>query len=338
MTLPTGDRRSYVSDGATTGQLRLLAEASLVALSLRATAGVKLRSSERTYLDEEFSHTLPWGAGLAFQPRVLGFDTAGRWQWLAEVHGEVALAPELAAGPQSPALAGFAARCTMGDLSVIGGAELPIGEAVGTPKVRIVLGIGWAPRFSDADGDRIEDDQDECPELPEDRDGFEDEDGCPELDNDEDGVADNQDRCAGAAEDMDGIKDDDGCPDPDNDADGIPDELDGCPNLAGPEVSYQRGCPTRDTDQDGLLDLDDCPKQPEDRDEFADDDGCPDLTTMGTAWQTATMPAPATRTGTDIPCARTATISSRGSTRVRRTCRGTASTRTARESTRIRPT
>ncbi|HEY0250939.1 MAG TPA: outer membrane beta-barrel protein, partial [Kofleriaceae bacterium] len=40
----------------------------------------------------------------------------------------------------------------------------------------------------DSDGDGIPDDQDKCPNEPEDKDGFQDDDGCPDPDNDNDGV------------------------------------------------------------------------------------------------------------------------------------------------------
>jgi outer membrane protein OmpA-like peptidoglycan-associated protein len=54
-----------------------------------------------------------------------------------------------------------------------------------------------SPRIStnDRDGDGIADDDDLCPNDPEDLDGFEDADGCPDPDNDKDGVPDNEDRC-----------------------------------------------------------------------------------------------------------------------------------------------
>jgi hypothetical protein len=65
----------------------------------------------------------------------------------------------------------------------------------------------------DADGDGIPDDRDQCPEQPEDFDGFQDEDGCPDPDNDGDGILDVQDICPLDAEDFDGFQDDDGCPD-----------------------------------------------------------------------------------------------------------------------------
>ena len=98
---------------------------------------------------------------------------------------------------------------------------------------------------SDRDGDGIADPDDECPDEPEDPDGYEDTDGCPENDNDGDGLLDPDDECPNQPEDKDGFEDTDGCPDPDNDGDGVPDEKDQCP--AEPEVlngvDDDDGCP-----------------------------------------------------------------------------------------------
>ena len=80
-----------------------------------------------------------------------------------------------------------------------------------------------ARRPKDSDGDGIPDDNDKCPNEPEDKDGFQDEDGCPDPDNDGDGIPDASDKCPNEPEDKDGFQDADGCPDPDNDGDGIPD-------------------------------------------------------------------------------------------------------------------
>jgi hypothetical protein len=41
---------------------------------------------------------------------------------------------------------------------------------------------------------------------------FRDEDGCPDIDFDGDGLADESDECADVAEDLDGFQDADGCP------------------------------------------------------------------------------------------------------------------------------
>lgn len=99
---------------------------------------------------------------------------------------------------------------------------------------------------TDRDGDGIPDEVDQCPDVPEDPDGFQDEDGCPDYDNDGDGIPDLQDQCPTDPEDRDGFQDLDGCPDTDNDKDGIADVSDKCPN------------------------------NPETVNGFKDDDGCPD--------------------------------------------------------------
>ena len=98
---------------------------------------------------------------------------------------------------------------------------------------------------TDRDGDGILDDIDQCPDVAEDKDGFEDEDGCPDFDNDGDGIADNSDQCPNDPEDLDGFQDEDGCPETDNDMDGIVDNEDNCPNNPETVNGYkdQDGCP-----------------------------------------------------------------------------------------------
>ena len=135
----------------------------------------------------------------------------------------------------------------------------------GSPDWRGVGMIGFTmpePEvIGDSDGDGILDDVDQCPNEPEDFDGFQDEDGCPDPDNDGDGVLDVNDGCPDDAEDIDGFEDEDGCPDPDNDGDGILDVDDQCPNEPGPPEN--NGCPDPDRDGDGVPDrVDNCPDEP----------------------------------------------------------------------------
>lgn len=120
---------------------------------------------------------------------------------------------------------------------------------------------------ADTDGDGIFDDEDQCPREAEDLDGFKDQDGCPEADNDGDGVLDLDDLCPMALEDHDGFEDLDGCPENDNDKDGFADAQDECPDTPG----KIRGCPPGDRDGDGFPDdTDQCPEQ------FGSPpDGCP---------------------------------------------------------------
>ncbi len=74
----------------------------------------------------------------------------------------------------------------------------------------VVIGPGGEP---DSDYDGIPDSVDQCPDVVEDHDGFEDEDGCPDLDDDGDGIPDSEDRCPRAPETVNGFEDEDGCPD-----------------------------------------------------------------------------------------------------------------------------
>jgi OmpA-OmpF porin, OOP family len=147
---------------------------------------------------------------------------------------------------------------------------------------RALLGFVFEPSIGDRDGDGIKDDVDQCPDEPEDFDGFKDEDGCPDPDNDNDGIPDVDDRCPNVPEDMDGFQDEDGCPeskDGDRDGDGIPDSKDKCPDEPEDRDGFQDedGCPDPDNDQDGIPDkVDKCPNDPEDKDGFEDEDGCPD--------------------------------------------------------------
>ncbi len=149
------------------------------------------------------------------------------------------------------------------------------------PQWRLAASVGWAGFIlpQDADQDGIKDNEDRCPKVPEDIDGFEDSDGCPDPDNDNDGIPDVKDKCMNDPEDNDGFEDDDGCPDNDNDQDLIPDADDECPMVPEDLDGFQDedGCPDNDNDQDGIPDSSDhCPSDPEDIDGFADDDGCPD--------------------------------------------------------------
>jgi len=140
----------------------------------------------------------------------------------------------------------------------------------------VYLGFTWFFGSRDSDGDGIENDQDACPDQPEDFDGFQDSDGCPDLDNDGDGLPDAQDQCPDQAEDLDGFEDGDGCPDPDNDQDGVLDRNDQCPNEAEDADGFEDadGCPDPDNDQDGVLDAQDqCPGTPAGVE--VDENGCP---------------------------------------------------------------
>lgn len=96
-------------------------------------------------------------------------------------------------------------------LQVTGGVEITFGEAerevVETQTVAQSV-------LADEDGDGIPDDRDQCPDEPEDIDGYQDLDGCPDPDNDGDGIPDTEDECSELPEDGKGkgAEKTDGCP------------------------------------------------------------------------------------------------------------------------------
>lgn len=226
--------------------------------------------------DVEYGDQATFGLGMAIR----FVDSA---EIVAEVNGS-----QLAAGIGDKGALGMEAlgglKIYVEDNSYLvlaGGAS--IRESVNTADVRGVLGFIFEPSIGDRDGDGYKDDVDECPDDPEDFDGFQDEDGCPEPDNDRDGILDIDDECPMVPEDHDGDADRDGCPDGtigDRDGDGLLDNVDECPDDPEDMDGFEDtdGCPDPDNDGDGILDVDDlCPDDPEDMDGFEDQNGCPDL-------------------------------------------------------------
>jgi hypothetical protein len=316
LTLPTGDDQSFLGEGTPTSETRLLGEFRVVGVAVHGALGVKLRGDEAPFacaLFEDprhpeacptrFGHEIPFGLGLSVKPQMFGVDKKGRLTVFLETHGYVPLAP---VHPfQSEALSewqlSLASRVAFGDVSVLGGVEHALLHGIGNPDFRATLAVSWAPRLHDRDGDGIPDDVDQCPDLPEDFDGFQDADGCPDGDNDDDGVPDVDDACPNQAgpENPDPKKN--GCPVAksaaaapptkplDADGDGIPDADDACPKEPGPRDPdpKKNGCPKQDlskidSDKDTFPDsVDKCPSEPEDFNGFEDEDGCPDAQKPG---------------------------------------------------------
>jgi OOP family OmpA-OmpF porin len=211
VTFPSGDRASFMGDGSVTASLLLLGEYAVGVGALRAALGYKVRTEQHTWPQAmggvTFGDQVPLALGIALRPKVVasGLDRDDRQQW------EIGLRGELPAGPVAPFGLGrpgasvlsplvFAAgdRIALGhyrDSYLVVGGQLGLDDAVGVPAFRAVVSFGWTPRTHDRDGDGIPDDVDECPDLPEDKDGIQDADGCPEDDADGDGVLDEQDAC-----------------------------------------------------------------------------------------------------------------------------------------------
>ena len=269
----TGGDLHYVSDASLALGGRGIIDVRDGRFFAAANVGVVWRPTTLTILSTSVGTQLMWGAGA-------GVQATPRIALLAEIFGST----DFTSSQQSNGLeSDFAARYTLGDISLTAGGGVGIVRAAGTPVARGFLGVTWAPVRIDVDRDAVDDSVDRCVGEAEDHDGYEDNDGCPDPDNDGDGIPDDADRCPDQAEDRDNFQDNDGCPDPDNDNDGILDVNDQCSDQPETHNGYQDedGCPdgVPDTDGDGITgDRDRCPNEAETFNGVQDEDGCPETT------------------------------------------------------------
>ncbi len=239
VTLPTGDEQAYSGRGGLTTEPRALVCVHGERFGGAVRLGLRLQGGQALALPHLGNWlTLRAAVGVALGP-------GGRIRPEIGVDGVLPL--DRPADLSAEVLGGATVR-PVGGLAVGVHGGMGAGPMPGIASARLAVLVSWEGdgrrSTRDGDGDGIRVPGDACPELAEDRDGFEDGDGCP---------------------------------DPDNDGDGRPDPADACPDQAGPGWS---GCPApatvSDLDQDGRIEDDRCPLQPEDMDGFEDDDGCPE--------------------------------------------------------------
>ncbi|MEM6925284.1 MAG: OmpA family protein [Myxococcota bacterium] len=277
--IPLGNRRSFISEGTPTIAPMIGIEAASGSIRKgdylvrgAINLGGRFKQADE-FVDVSFGNEFLYRAAIAARPTnalELGVDLAG-----ASGGNQIAVNPV----EMLPWL-----RLRGLDVATFTvGSGFGLTSAFGSPDWRVFAGITLAPSFDpltlDRDDDGVPNRYDQCINIPEDRDGFEDRDGCPDYDNDQDGIVDQLDRCPDVPEDADGFADDDGCPDYDNDEDGVVDVQDACPLDKEDADGFRDldGCPDDDNDGDNILDRDDaCPNAAETVNGFQDDDGCPD--------------------------------------------------------------
>ncbi len=264
--------RGYFGQDAFTFEPELAVSRDFEVVVVAANFGYRVRPEE-TLVDLEVDDELFARVGAGLRLDALGGPPLGIDLSLA---GATSAEKPLARGNRDYGEVLGSVRYALTDpLIAFAGGGVGVNRGFGTPDWRAFVGLRWTNQSSDRDDDGITDNSDDCPDQPEDFDGFLDADGCPELDNDRDGIPDQTDGAPLKPEDKDGFEDTDGVPDTDNDRDGVFDWDDDCINEPG--VVENRGCPDIDTDGDRRVDrLDACPNVPEDPDGFQDEDGCPD--------------------------------------------------------------
>ncbi len=199
---------AFASEDQVTVDAQALGDFHLLGLGVGVMLGYRVRPHARAVGGVVLDDELLWGAALKVPlPWVPGLDVR------VEVRGHHPTQP-FGSGGVTEVAGDFGFRYRRRGVSLFGAVGTGFGGGVGSPDVRALLGVLWTPEVKDADGDGIPDDRDECAQLPEDLDGFEDEDGCDDPDNDMDFIPDADDRCPNEAAEEDRDLDEDGCTDP----------------------------------------------------------------------------------------------------------------------------
>jgi outer membrane protein OmpA-like peptidoglycan-associated protein len=239
VTLPTSGGQAYLGASALSFQPELAATYRTGGWRIGANVGLPLRQAQQ-FLSQKIESELLVGAGVARRfwtadDRKLPLELAA-----SLTTGTSILSPFANATQAPTELRAQGTWWLSPDLSVFAGAGGGIVPGWGTPDWRAFVGLRFEPApVQDRDGDGIPDDKDGCPDVAEDKDGFDDADGCPDPDNDGDGILDADDRCPLVK----GVAREKGCPESDRDRDTVIDRLDICPDDAGKDEFG--GCTTK---------------------------------------------------------------------------------------------
>jgi outer membrane protein OmpA-like peptidoglycan-associated protein len=296
---PTGSKADYTSDGKIRIAPRLLVAGEVGAFAYAARASYIYRGTDAANYANG-----PLGSELGYAASV-GFRVADKKLVVGpEIFGSTVVTSkdpvDLFAKKTSPLEGIIGAHYTLpGDFRIGGGVGTGLTRGYGSPEVRALLNLEFAPQvngvvaIADRDGDGISDKLDACADIPGVANSDPAKNGCP-PDTDGDGVYDKDDACMSVP----GVATNDpatnGCP-ADKDGDKIYDKDDACVDVPGVASAdpKKNGCPA-DTDGDGILDKEDacvdkpgiktndpktngCPDPDRDKDGIANDtDACPD--------------------------------------------------------------
>ncbi|MCP4919460.1 MAG: transporter, partial [Proteobacteria bacterium] len=209
LSFPSGNEGAFYGSEGFVIHPKVVIEYRGGGVGIAANVGYRFRTAEDKTANIEVGDSMSYGAGLLVE---LGSPQLAA---VADIFGSSAVGEKTDDSVTSPleGLLGLRAFMENGLVPSLGGG-VGINPDIGTPEYRVVLGVAWvppqevetaAPKDTDLDG--LVDPEDQCPEEPEDKDGFQDEDGCPDPDNDRDGIADAIDKCPLEPETRNGVTD-----------------------------------------------------------------------------------------------------------------------------------
>lgn len=171
LALPTASVDVPLGAGSTGWELMLIADREMGPFSVAANLGTR-DVPRATYEDLVWNDQLFARAG-------------GGWRWTEDIGGSLELAAQTNwSSGQNPA--GTALELMAGnwlrfadDLVLRSGLSFGLTRSPGAPVARLLAGVAWEPDPTpDRDEDGLVNRYDQCPEEPEDPDGYLDEDGC----------------------------------------------------------------------------------------------------------------------------------------------------------------
>jgi outer membrane protein OmpA-like peptidoglycan-associated protein len=238
--LPTGSRDSYAGDGKARVQPHAMLAGEIARFSYALRVGYQYRGRSGAFAGSQIGSELIFGAAAGV--RVTKELLLG-----PEVYGSTVVEDGAFRKRGTPVEGILGGHYTIAKQVRVGaGAGAGFTQGFGSPEVRVLANVEWAPQLpEDRDGDGILDESDACPDEAGVRSDDPAKNGCPLRDRDDDGILDDDDACP----DEPGVRSDDpaknGCPIHDRDKDGILDEDDACPDVAGPanEDPAKHGCP-----------------------------------------------------------------------------------------------
>ena len=273
LSLPTGSRSAYMSDGTVRLQPRVLAAGNVGPFAYAARLGFEIRPDDPNFATSQGGSALTFSAAAGI--RIL--DNA------------LTLGPEIFGTTIVTSSQGaFQSQNTPFEL-LLGGhyathdfrfglaAGPGLTRGFGSPAARMVASVEWAPGYAKPDGDHdgVPDAEDACIGVAGVASSNPETNGCP-ADRDRDSVIDADDACPEVA----GVRTSDpktnGCP-ADRDGDGVLDAVDACPEIKGVSSSDPKlnGC-AADGDNDGISDNEDmCPAIAGVRSDDPKVNGCP---------------------------------------------------------------
>jgi hypothetical protein len=199
--------RPFASDGYPRTELALLADFHLLGAGAAAYVGWRHHFWEKDSVAASATGAhdeLTFGAALKFPLPALP-SLAG----VVELRGVTGMKR----AADTALELGLGGRLRFGAWLFALGAGFGLTQGVGSPDLRVMSGLSFVPPRSDSDRDGVDDSDDQCGFLAEDRDGHEDDDGCPDPDNDNDLVPDLDDKCPNQPAEEGRDDNEDGCTD-----------------------------------------------------------------------------------------------------------------------------